>query len=105
MLVFGTPCFQLPLTTRSVNRSEYITTDTMLFLPLYALLASISIIVTLTSNLVPFGLSISQHTFTLSSTLPNGHLTLGFHHDDFIEAYLTHNGWVQCCLIAYPLTS
>src|SRR6266852_2702819 len=105
MLVFGTPCFQLPLTTRSVNSSEYITTATMLFLPLYALLASISIIVTLTSNLVPFKLSISQRTFTLSSMLPNGHLTLGFHHDDFIEAYLTLNNWVQCCLTTYTLIS
>ena len=77
----------------------------MLFLPLYALLTSISVIFTLTSSLVPFRLSISQRTFTLSSTLSNGHLSIGFHHDDFIEAYLTHNNWVQCCLTTYDLIS
>ena len=77
----------------------------MLLLPLYAFLTSISVIFTLTSSLVPFGLSICQRTFTISSTLSNGHLSIPFHPDDFIDVYLTHNNWVQCCLTTLdPIT-
>ena len=96
ILLFGEPCSQLP-----VNSSDYM----MLLLPLYALLTSILVIFTLTSSLVPFGLSICQYTFTISSTLSNGHLSIAFHPDDFIDAYLTHNNWVQCCLTTLdPIT-
>ena len=93
------------LTTRSVNSSDYTTIIMMIFLPLYTLLTSISIIFTLTSGLVPFGLGIYQRTFTLSSILSNGHLSLDFHPDDFIDVYLTHNNWLQCCLTTYALIS
>lgn len=75
----------------------------MLFLPIYMLLTSISFIVTLTSSLVPFGLSICQHTPTLSSTVSNGHLSL--HHGDFIEACLAHNNLVQLCLTTVAAAS
>ena len=74
----------------------------LLLLPIY-ILASFSFIVTLTSTLVPFGVSICQHAFTLSSTLSNSHLSLDSLPADFIDAYLTHNNWVQCCLTAYTV--
>jgi hypothetical protein len=78
----------------------------MLFLPLYAFFASISIILTLTSDHLPFRLGISQRTFTLSSTVPNGHLTLDPEYDnEYLEALFTYYGWVQCSLAAYTLIS
>ena len=70
----------------------------MLFLPIYVLLTSFSMLATLTSNLLPFGLQLSQRTFTLSLTLSNGHLSLDFHHEDVIEAYMAHNNLVQYSL-------
>ena len=77
----------------------------MLLMPLYALLTSISVIFTLTSSLVPFGLSICQRTFTISSMLSNGHLSIPFHPDDYIDAYLTRNNWEQCFLTTLdPIT-
>ena len=67
----------------------------MIFLPLYALLTSISIIFTLTSGLVPFGLSIYQRMFTLSSTLSSLNIPSVWNHvssvlewDDLFEESL-----------------
>jgi hypothetical protein len=97
--------FNFQLTTHSKLTARTITTSTMLFIPIYMLLASISIIVHLTSTLVPFGLNICQRTFTLSSMVSDGYLSLDFHQDDFIEAYLVHNNWVLCYLTTYALIS
>ena len=97
--------FNFQLTACSKLTAQTITTSTMLFIPIYLLLASISIIVNLTSTLVPFRVNIYQHTFTLSSTVSDGYLSLDFHQDDFIEAYLVRNNWVLCYLTTYALIS
>ena len=72
---------------------------------LYLHVISYNLNVNLTSTRVLFRLNICQCTFTLSSMVSDGYLSLDFHQDDFIEAALVCNNWVLCYLTTYALIS